>query len=56
MTKTADEARKARNAYYREWRKKNRDKVRETQLRYWKKKAAALEDPAGAQTEDGQTE
>lgn len=48
MAKTADEARKARNAYYREWRKKNPDKVRATQMRYWEKKAteaAAKEQP-----------
>jgi len=28
-----------RRAYYREWRAKNPDKVREYQSRYWKKKA-----------------
>lgn len=60
MTVSANEARKA---YYREWRKKNPDKVRETNRRYWEKKAAqaaaaaALEEqPAPDQTEDGQAE
>ena len=40
-------AREARNAYRRAWGKKNRDKVREQQRRYWEKKAAvaAAEDP-----------
>ena len=28
-----------RNAYMREWRARNRDKVREHQERYWSKKA-----------------
>lgn len=37
MTKEANDIRKA---YYREWRKKNPDKVRESNRRYWEKKAA----------------
>jgi hypothetical protein len=35
-------AKEARNLYYREWRKKNKDKVREYQRRYWERKAAQL--------------
>lgn len=35
----SEEARKARNKFYSEWRKKNRAKVREYQARYWEKKA-----------------
>ncbi|WP_373844427.1 hypothetical protein [Clostridium sp.] len=30
----------ARNKYMREWRAKNKDKVKVIQERYWKKKAA----------------
>lgn len=37
MTEAALEARRA---YKREWAKKNKDKVREQQERYWAKKAA----------------
>lgn len=34
-----DEAREARNAYMREWRKKNKDKVKAARERHWEKKA-----------------
>ena len=34
-----DDARKARNAYQREWRARNREKVRAINARYWNKKA-----------------
>ena len=34
---TAEKARLMRNAYYREWRKKNPDKVRKAQERYYAK-------------------
>lgn len=34
-----DEARKARNAYMREWRRKNKDKVKAARERHWEKKA-----------------
>ena len=34
-----DKAREARNQYAREWRAKNRDRVREINRRYWEKKA-----------------
>lgn len=37
-------AREARRAYKREWNKKNRDKVKAAQDRYWKKKAEAAHD------------
>ena len=36
-----EEARQARLAYHREWQKKNRDKVKAYNERYWTKKAAA---------------
>ena len=34
----------ARRRYYREWRKKNPDKVRANNKRYWAKKAKLLAD------------
>ena len=36
LTKLAKEARRA---YQREWRRKNKDKVRANNLRYWERKA-----------------
>lgn len=33
-------ARKERIEYYRQWRAKNKDKVRESNRRYWEKRAA----------------
>lgn len=35
-----EQARLARNAYYREWRKNNKERVSETNARFWAKKAA----------------
>lgn len=32
----------ARRAYQREWRAKNRDKIRASEARYWAKKAATM--------------
>ena len=39
-----DEARKLRNAYAREWRSKNKDKVKAHQEKYWKNKAKKLKE------------
>ena len=39
MSTLSDEAREARNAYLREWRHKNKDKVKAQKDRYWEKKA-----------------
>lgn len=36
------EARAARNAYRREWAKKNPEKVREHQMRFWQKQAERM--------------
>ena len=36
-----EKAKEARRAYKREWNRKNRDKVRAAQERYWARKAAA---------------
>jgi len=38
-----DEARKARNAYMSEWRRKNPDKVKANTARFWERKAADAE-------------
>lgn len=44
---TPDEAANAaRREYQREWRKKNPDKVRATQQRYWTRKAAEIRNQA----------
>lgn len=37
-----DEARRLRNEYMKEWRAKNKDKVKEAQDRYWEIKAKKL--------------
>lgn len=42
--KMDEAARNARNAYYRAWRARNPEKVRESNERYWLKKAAELAD------------
>ncbi len=39
MFENSDAARATRNAYHREWRAKNRDKVKAINARYWEKKA-----------------
>ena len=43
MEGLSKEAAEVRRAYYREWNKKNPDKVRAKNQRYWEKKAAARE-------------
>lgn len=40
-----EEAKEARRAYKREWAKRNPDKIRAQQARYWEKKAAEAEQP-----------
>lgn len=50
----SEEARKARNAYYRAWRKKNPEKSRQHQERYWKKKAKEMQEQAEAEAESGE--
>lgn len=36
-----EKAKELRRAYKREWNRKNRDKCRATEVRYWERKAAA---------------
>ena len=43
----SSEARQARANYLREWRKKNADKRKEYDRRYWEKKAAQAAGEAG---------
>lgn len=43
--KLSDEAREARNAYQREYKRRNPDKVRQYGINYWEKKAAATWEP-----------
>jgi hypothetical protein len=42
MNKIENEARKT---YYKEWRAKNKDKVRQHNQNFWKKRAEALKQP-----------
>lgn len=41
-----DKAKEARRAYKREWNRRNRDKVKAAQERYWTRRAAAESDRA----------
>ncbi|WP_459481446.1 hypothetical protein [Clostridium saccharoperbutylacetonicum] len=38
-----EKAKSERNAYMKEWRKKNKDKVKASQERYWEKKCQGQE-------------
>lgn len=44
-----NQAREARNAYAREWREKNKDKVKQYNNNYWYKKAAQNGEAAAAE-------
>lgn len=46
-----ERAREARRAYKREWNRKNPDKVREAQERYWERKAQAAQE--AQETQEG---
>ena len=39
-----DQAREARRQYKKEWNRRNRDKVKAAQARYWERKAEAAQD------------
>jgi len=49
-----EKAKQIRRAYKREWNRKNRDKVKAAQERYWSKKAAELEQQEQTETEQEQ--
>ena len=40
--KMSEAAKEARRAYLREWRRKNAEKVKESQTKYWERKAAEM--------------
>ena len=40
-----EKAREARRAYKREWNRRNKDKVKAAQERYWKRKAEVSQQP-----------
>ena len=42
-----DAAREAQRAYMREWRKKNPERVREKNQRYWERKAKQIQENVG---------
>lgn len=47
-----EKAKEARRAYKREWNRKNRDKVKAAQTRYWERKAAAAEAAQDQRTDE----
>ena len=49
MTEAAKEARRA---YKREWNRKNPDKVKEAQRRYWEKRARITQEQTDAQEDE----
>lgn len=53
-----EQARAARAEYFREWRRKNPDKVRENNRKYWQRRAARLaaEREGGGGKADGKAE
>ncbi len=42
MNELSEQAKAAQRAYYKEWRAKNKDRVREKNRRYWEKRAAKV--------------
>lgn len=47
----SDKAKEARNAYYRQYRAKNRERIRSINKRYWEKKADAVKEQEAANAE-----
>lgn len=45
--KVSDAARMAQREYARQWRRKNPDKVREKNRRYWERKAQQMQESRG---------
>ena len=57
MTDTkADKIREAKREYYREWRRKNPERVATIQERFWQKKAVALRHGSAADNHLGKCE
>jgi hypothetical protein len=42
--KLSQEAKELRNAYQRQWRKDNKDKVKKNQVAYWERKAQEMKE------------
>ena len=49
-----DMAREAQRQYLREWRKKNKDKVRQYNEKYWQRKGASLSTERGERNAETQ--
>ena len=47
-------AREARRAYKREWNRRNKDKVKAAQERYWQRRAEAIRDQSTDDTDQQQ--
>lgn len=47
----SEAAKKAQREYKREWNRRNKDKVRASQIKYWEKKALALQNQLAANEE-----
>ena len=56
MAEMTAQARELRRAYKRDWNRRNRDKVKAAQERYWNRRAAAAESSRTDDTDRGQTE
>ena len=54
MEKLSTDALARRREYIRNWRAKNRDKVREYNLRYWAKRVEREEKAAGQEQKEGE--
>jgi len=47
----SEAARQEKNRYFREWRRRNPDKVKAAQRRYWERRAAGKKGKEGANNE-----
>lgn len=50
-----EQAKEARKAYKREWYRKNPDKIKEYQARYWERKAAESQESQPQETPEPRT-
>ena len=55
MAEMSEAAREARNAYQREWYRKNKDKAKDSQARYWEHKAAKAKEQQAKAAEQAET-
>ncbi|MCR4606698.1 MAG: hypothetical protein K5771_03120 [Oscillospiraceae bacterium] len=54
MTEISNAARELRNAYYRAWRKRNPDKVKENNRRYWENRLTKETEKQSNSTDKGE--